>query len=79
MKLCEGEGYGADVDAPRKRNEIDVAPQKVLQTEKEVTLELRRLSNLGVYPEAELAHIRREHVALATEWRQVCSSMICRL
>ncbi|CAM9180764.1 unnamed protein product, partial [Laminaria digitata] len=44
--------------------------EQVLRAEKEVTLELRRLSNLGVYPEAELAHIRRQHAALATEWRQ---------
>ncbi|CAB1118583.1 unnamed protein product [Ectocarpus sp. CCAP 1310/34] len=45
--------------------------EKVLLAEKEVTLELRRLSNLEVYPAAELAHIRREHRALATEWQQV--------
>lgn len=45
--------------------------QQVLRAEKEVTLELRRLSNLEIYPVAELAHIRREHDAMAKEWRQV--------
>lgn len=44
---------------------------QVLRAEKEVTLELRRLSNLDIYPAAELAQIRREHGALATEWQQV--------
>lgn len=44
---------------------------KVLRAEKEVTLELRRLCNLDVYPAVELAHLRREHGALAPERRQV--------
>lgn len=45
----------------------------MLRAEKEVTLELRRLSNLEIYPVAELAQIRREHEAIAKEWRQVGS------
>lgn len=48
-----------------------ITSNQVLVVEKEVTSELRRLSGLGVYPGAELAQIRREHGALASEWRQV--------
>ncbi|CAM9961555.1 unnamed protein product, partial [Ectocarpus sp. 8 AP-2014] len=61
-----------EVKAADRKLEADTRwAEKVLRAEKEVTLELRRLSNLEVYPTAELAHIRREHRALATEWQQV--------
>ncbi|CAN0499116.1 unnamed protein product, partial [Ectocarpus sp. 12 AP-2014] len=61
-----------EVKAADRKLEADTRwAEKVLRAEKEVTLELRRLSNLDVYPAAELAHIRREHQALATEWQQV--------
>lgn len=55
-------------DAPNHEKNYS---QQVLRAEKEVTLELRRLSNLDIYPVAELAHIRREHDSMAKEWRQV--------
>eukprot|EP00903_Cladosiphon_okamuranus_P011406 g10749.t1 len=60
-----------EVKAADSRLDADTRwAEKVLRAEKEVTLELRRLCNLAIYPVAELAHIRREHDAMAKEWRQ---------
>merc|ERR1712196_96826 len=44
------------------------AAASVLSSERSVTMELRKLSDLGVYPTAELALIRKEYRSLEEEW-----------